>query len=362
MFYFALISAILIYIWCAHIDNLDGKKLALSLLPIAVVFILTFSLQNDVGTDYTNYIDSATNDSIGKIKINLYVSNGEILFAGLLYLAQLIGVPQSIFFFTALFQVVPFCIAMYQLKKENSSLFYVVFLYFTLSLSFFNQFNGIRQFAAANIMFLATIFIFRNPKRWWPWCILAVAVLFHRTAIIMIAVVITIVILSYFFPKVIARKKVLYIMALLCTIFYFVDINGIIIFFIDKLNIFTGYLTNNYVEKMQLSSIATKLVKLAVVFYAIYRLDTRKLTRFESSLLAMSYVAVLILILAFSSTIIWRIYLFVDIFIIFPVLLFYKYDAKLKEKWIINVYLSVFLLVKILILPQGEYLYRSIIW
>ncbi len=364
MFYSLLFLSILLYVRYAKLDDYQGVRYTLRLIPIVVVMILTFSLQYNVGTDYVSYTLIATKDDFGLYRLNQFLDDKEYIFSSLIYISQYSGVPQLIFFLSALLQVIPFGIALYQLRKESISTFDMLFMYFALSLSFFNQFNGIRQYIAVNLIFLSVLLILRNSRQIWPWILLLITPLVHHAAWIMIVAIIAVLLLYQLFQKQVTSKKVFFIIAAFCLIFYFLDVNSAIrkmIATFDVFDGFRGYIKSSYLEKMSLMEIATKVAKLVVVFYAVFRLDIDKLTKFEKKLLTLSYVAVFVMILAFSSTAIWRIYLFFDLFLIMPVVLFYKYTANKKEKVLINIYLLAFLAVKILLFPRGEYLYASIL-
>ena len=365
MFYLLFFAGVILYIKCMQMDKRTGKVLWLSFIPLLVALILVFSLQYDVGTDYLSYSQAAIRDELGVFKLGQFLTDHEYLFAGIVYISQLSGNPQMIFFLTALVQVIPFCFALYQLRQENISLADTMFLYFSLSLSFFNQFNGIRQYAAVNLIFLAAILLFINPKRVFPWVILFISPLFHHAAWFVVIPLAVIVVFQKFHPGWLPQKRWLYVCVAVCSLTYLIDVNGILMALVSRVKLLDGfrlYAGSSYLEKMSLPEIATKLLKLVVVGYSIHRLDTDELSKFESKMLLMSYITVCVMVLAFSSSLIWRIYLFFDLFLMFPVLFFYKYNATKKEKIFINVYLTTVLLVKILLIPQGEYLYSSILW
>lgn len=365
MFYCIFIGAILMYAKYMRLDDKLGRKLYKSLIPIFLVFWLTFSMQHNVGTDYYSYFAAATADELGQFKLNQFLTDKEYLFAGIVYICQLAGRPQLIFFMTALVQVTPFCIALYQLRKENISLQNTLFMYFTLSLSFFNQFNGIRQFAAVNLIFLAVILLLVNVKSVLSWVLLLLAPLFHHAAWFVVIPVSVWILLQHCLKLKPPKKKWFFIGVAICASIYLIDLNSFIIFIISKTELlygFKSYIGSSYVEKMGFTEIITKVAKLVAVLYSVWRLDTERLSCFESKLLPLSYIAVCVMALSFSSSLIWRLYLFCDLFFIFPTIFFYKYNATVKEKTMINLYLAAFLIVKILVIPRGEYLYSSVIF
>lgn len=365
MFYCIFIAAILLYTKYMRLDDKMGRELYKPLITIFWGFLLIFSLQYDVGTDYYSYLAAATADELGQFKLNQFLTDKEYLFAGIVYLCQLSGIPQLIFLMTALVQVTPFCIALYQLRKENISLQNTLFMYFALSLSFFNQFNGVRQFAAVNLVFLAVILLLINIKSVLPYLLLLMAPFFHHAAWFVVIPVSVWTLLQHCLKLKLPKKKWVFIGVAVCALIYLIDFNSFITFIISKTELFRGfksYIESSYVEKMGCIEIATKVIKLLVVFYSIWRLDTERLSEFESKLLLLSYIAVCVMVLSFSSSLIWRVYLFCDLFLIFPTVFFYKYNATVKERMAINLYLSVFLIVKILVKPRGEYLYSSVLF
>lgn len=363
MYFGMLILAILGYAYYVDFNNVDDSKFYKKYTPIFLLLFITFAFQYNVGTDYQSYIACGIRNDLGIFKLNQFIDDREYLFALIVYVAQIIKFPQFIFIASSLVQNVLFAVTLKEFKKKDLSIFWLLLLYFGLSLCFFNQFNGIRQFISIQFVVLATIKVLNNKRG--PSIILYITSLFfHKSSIIFILFIILYLVMEkYNVFKWLDNKKIFFVICILVLSVYLIDFNSIVLFVAKKLNFFAEYglyeKTNMYVSKMSLTDLITKMLKLVVVFYSIYRINLAKISVFEKKLLHISYFSIFIMILAFSSTLIWRVYLFYDLFLIIPTLLFFKYEASSKEKHFIIAYLYMILFIKILIIPRGEYSYHS---
>lgn len=358
MYFTILIAGILIYSWCSKLDNRQGKNFLLWYSPILVAMFLTLAFQYNVGTDYFNYIEMTGNDATGLRKLNELIADKEYLFALFVKLAQITNYPQLLFILTAAVQTITFTLALQQLRARDCSVTLILFLYFTLCVSFFNQFNTMRQFISVNILFLAIVLLLNTQKLVpWPLCVSLLAPFFHRTSWIMVLFIILFYLLR---NKIKFNNRILIIGSILCAALYLVDINALIAWISQATGQFTEYIGNKYVEKLPLLNIATRLAKLVVVYYCYWNLRKVKLSADEHKLLVLSELAVFMMLISFSSTLLWRIYLYVDILLIFPAMLFYKYEPNRTKKLVVAAYLAAMLLAKILLFPSGEYLYQSV--
>lgn len=363
MYFGLLILAILGYAYYIDFNSIDESKFYKKYMPIFLLFFITFAFQYNVGTDYQSYIACGVRNELGVFKLGQFIEDREFLFALIVYVAQVIKFPQFIFIASSFIQNVLFAITLKEIKKKDLSIFYFLVLYFGLSLCFFNQFNGIRQFISIQFIVLATIKILNNDKSV-SIILYIVSVFFHKSSVIFILFIILYFIMEkYNIFEFLDNKKIFFIICLLLLSVYLVDFNSLILFVAKKLNFFAEYglyeKTNLYVSKMGIADLLTKFLKLAVVYYSLYRLNLEKVNSFEKKLLHLSYFSVFVMILSFSSTLIWRVYLFYDLFLIIPTLLFFKYDARMTEKQLIISYLYIILFVKIILIPKGEYAYHS---
>lgn len=360
MFFTIIILSIIIYAYFIKIDEIEDNKFLKYCLPIFGVLFFTFALQYNVGTDYQSYLESAIPNDLGKFKLTQFINSGEYLFALIVYISQQFSNPQIIFFIVSLIQNTLFLFSLKEVKKINLSIFYFLIFYFTLSLCFFNQFNGIRQFISIQLIFLSCLKFINNDLKN-AFILLLLSPFFHFSSII---VIIILVLVYYFYKKFIGKKifnkKYFALAVLLFSFIYFIDFNSILLNIVRIFDIYSTYIGSSYVEKMSFTEIITKIAKLIIVFYSLYRIKINKLTDSEKKLLFLGSVSSLIMILSFSSSLIWRLYLFFDLFIIFPVLIFFKYEASNIEKKLIISYLTFILFIKIIIIPKGEYLYQNI--
>ena len=359
MVFFIAISLIILYARYVNLDIKKGKEFYKYYFPIFLIMFFLFAFQKGVGTDYNNYIKCATNNAYGNEMFSYYLRIKEYFFAFLLQIAYFFKYPQMIFILTSLIQNVLFGISLEKINKNRLSVTLFLVFYFILSLSFFNQFNVIRQFIAVQLLFLSYLLLLDDKKKLSIFLMLC-APFFHKSSVIIIILMLVLAFFNYKNIEILKNKRNFFILSLLLLLIYFIDINTIIFYITNKLHFYSSYIVNGYTSKMSLVEISTKIAKLIVVYYCIYKLNVSKLSIQEEKLYKIGCLSALIMILSFSSTLIWRIYLYFDLFIIFPVLLFFKYNKNSNEKKIIFTYLLLFLILKIIIMPQGEYLYHSI--
>lgn len=353
MAYTMLISFILLYTSRRKVNSEKFFDFVRYFAPIGVLLILFLSLQYDVGTDYFSYLSVAE----GTKSINWIKHKAEYLFVTLVYLARWIGVPQLIFAFSGTIQVFFLMLITYEVKKIGYKLTNFFFLYFTLALVFFNQFNGIRQYIAVYIIVYA-LFKLREDKKILFVSLVILARLFHASAIYFIILL---------FIKELLDKKisfnVIFICLLVLVILSFVNLDDIYIKILSYTP-YKHYATSNYFSRMSIRGIITKIPKIIIVLFASYLIEKKiyKVNKADRFLLNMSYISLAVMILTFSSTLIWRFYQYFDLFIIFPVLTLMENGYKKSYEIMIISALVAMLIVKILIIPQGEYLYRSILF
>ncbi len=86
-----------------------------------------------------------------------------------------------IFVLVGAIQVSALMLIAYEIKKLGYKMHDFFFLYFTLSLTFFNQFNGIRQYIAVYIVAYAFLKLINNKKITFV-ILIAIARLFHSSS------------------------------------------------------------------------------------------------------------------------------------------------------------------------------------
>lgn len=351
--YLFLFTYVFIYSYLIRLKKNENECISfiLGYLPIAILLIMTLGLQYDVGTDYYSYLSLAD----GSKNMSWIANRSEILFISLVQIIIKIGNPQMLFVLVGSIQVLFLLLITYELKKLNLKLHNFFFLYFTLSLTFFNQFNGIRQYIAVYIVVYAFIKLI-NEKKILFVSLIILASLFHSSAIYFLPFII----LGRLLKKRVPIKIVILISGILIIV-SMIEISK----FIEILLSFTSYksyIGSNYFGRMPIKGIITKLPKLIVVLYSSYLIDKKDLVEKEVELLNLGYIGIFVLIMSFTSTLIWRFYQYVDLFIVFPVLILFNEEKYKTIKIVISILLFIMLIVKIIVIPKGEYAYQSIIF
>lgn len=339
----------------AYLVNIKGKKIdvLVGLFPVFLLLVLMLSLQQGVGTDYHSYLSMAKGDK----ELGWIENKNEVLFVWINNAVIRLGEPQLIFFFTAFIQVSFLALIVYEIKKLELKVHWFFLLYFVFLLIFFNSFNGIRQYTAVYLVVYAFFMLYYN-KRFKFALIVLLASLFHSTAI-------------YFFPLIIVggvlRVKVNFTLMLFILAFIaclsFVDLNGLISYLVNFTN-YASYLNSDYFGRMDFFGVVTKLPKIILVILCGYLLESKYewLARKYRFFLNLSYVSLIVLVLSFSSTLIWRMYQYFDLFTAFPLLILLSYSKQRQLTYFGTALLIVIYVLKVTTFAKGEYLYSSFLF
>lgn len=351
MVYLILILYIIFY---SYLVQVKGKKTDyfVFFIPIGILLVLVLGLQNNVGTDYNTYLSLAD----GTKGYGWIESKSEVLFVYLIKIVKMLDNPQLIFIFAAIIQVAFLSLIAFEVKKIGYKLHNFFFLYFFLSLTFFNQFNGIRQYIAVYII-AYSIFKLRENKVFLFIFLVFLASLFHSSAIFCIAFIL----IRKLLKKRIPYSAIIIIMLGLVTL-RFINLDPIYIKLLSYTK-YSHYAHARYFGKLSIKGIITKIPKIIISMFSAYVIERKKdsLIYKDRFLLNMSYITIAVLILSFTSTMIWRFYQYLDLFIIFPVLSLMEDTNKRDYSILISLALIVMLVIKIIIIPQGEYMYKSIL-
>lgn len=351
MAYLLIFSFVYTYSFLVQIKQKNYKEFLSAYIPIVIVLILTLGLQDGVGTDYYSYYSLAD----GSKSMGWIAGRSEILFIWLVELVIRIGKPQLLFVLAGSIQIVFLTLIAYEIKKIGYKTHEFFFLYFTLSLTFFNQFNGIRQYIAVYIVVYAFLKLIENNRL--IFCLLIIAAsLFHSSSIFFLPFVLV----GKLLEKKMSTKLLISIIGVLIVL-TIVDVSK----YIELLLSYTpykNYIGSSYLGRLSFQGIITKIPKIVIVLFSSYIVKKRDLVKKEIQLLNLSYISIFILIMSFSSTLIWRFYQYVDLMIIFPVLMLFSDEKYKMLKIIISIILFAMLIIKIIVMPRGEYLYKSIVF
>lgn len=150
-------------------------------LGVLVVIVMAFmaGFRNRLGTDYENYVDIFENSSWDGISLDGNIEPGYTILN--LLVRSIADYHPLMFTIAAFIMYYPIYLAC---RKESRYAELSLFLFVCFGL-FINSFNIMRQYMAAGIIFYAWKFVYR--KRFWVYCVyIAIAMLFHRAAVIMI--------------------------------------------------------------------------------------------------------------------------------------------------------------------------------
>lgn len=353
MIYLILFSYIIIYLYVVRLRESKLLPFTIYFTPVGILLVLIYSLQDNVGTDYYSYLGWAE----GTIWSGSLKNEGEMLFYNLVTFTRMFNTPQLIFFFTALIQVFFLMLITFEVKKMNFKLYIFFFLYFTLSLIFFNQFNGIRQYIAVNIIIYALLKLINDKKNIYYVLLVFLASLFHKSALFFLVFII----IKRFIGKKINPVKVITGLSLLLFLSFF-DYTEYYNRLLTFLPIYSNFIDSGYLQRMSFEGIITKLPKLIIVIYAALSIDKAFIGDKERILINLSYISCGLMIMSFNSGILWRFYQYLDFFILFPVLLYMHEKRNKRIAMLISTTLIVILIIKIIIIPRGEYLYDSILF
>lgn len=348
--YLLLLSYIVLYTYFVRPKEMRLHHFVFLISPVIILLIMVLGLQKGVGTDYQSYYQMGAG-----VHSMYYLQNrSEFLFVILARFVQKLGVPQLLFLFVGVVQMTFLMLIVRDVNRINLKLHQFFYLYFTLSLAFFNQFNLIRQYIAVYIVVYALLKLMQN--RVLPFIILVVvASLFHSSAIFFLAFILLRRLLERRYSPLVVTITLMFLM-ILSTL----NLNNLW-FKLLSFTKYANYITSNYMGRMAFRGVLTKLPKLAIVIFAANSIKTGELDEKRNWLLNMSYLSCAVLIMSFSASVVWRFYQYFDLFLVFPVMFLFEDKSKNKINAFIWLALLFMLIVKIVLFPEGEYLYNSII-
>lgn len=348
-------------------ENAKAKNFlyySLLILPAFVIYALPLSLQYDVGTDYKNYYYYG--ESFGYYYLK---HKQEYLW---FYLFNAINKyklnPQLTFLFSAVLNSFLLFLSIYLLKKENYKTWLLVLLMFLATGNYQNQMNVLRQYVG--VFATIPILIYFLNSNWLKSILLSLIGLFSHKSFF---VVVFFTLATSLIKKRISKKAIPLVIFILSIPFY--------LFFLpmyaEKITdlVLPNYL--HYIESdygsfgiIQLLS-RLHIIPLYLLFLLIYYKGNRYRTtfiqkhkNFEIYIFIWS-ITCFYYLLAIKFQPAGRFIYYFEIFKIFPLYYIFSFlHHKKKNLTLILVFLYLFIpyVVKVLLLPSGEYLYESIIF
>jgi hypothetical protein len=340
-------------------SSISGRMALLFFFAILVVYwTLIIGLQYETGTDYVTYREIFS--SINRAKF--YSNNFELLFYYIaLFLINNKINPQFGFIIIGFIQ---FCCFFWFISKIRIKYYYLfIFLYFFVSVAFYNQTNVIRQYTAVYIFLMAIYFMYSRKLVPYLICIL-IAGLFHISAFLLVPV--------YFFRGVLLKCKHYIFMIVVSFIISIFGIDKLITFVIPFIGKnYAHYLTSAYgTTDIQLINRLTKYI--FIPFYLLSIKSRRNLIDSKDIFFYnLGFVSFCIKIGSLSSPLLSRFAYYCEILTIFPLfyLLIYLFkggkQSSYREERFFALFVFLFmsfslLFVKLLLFPIGEYAYKSV--
>ena len=315
-----------------------NKWWAIIFVTIPLVCIAGFRWK--VGTDFGTYY--ATFEQIPNYTFSFLFGNTYSDFIpyerGFSVLIWLIGVinknPQFIIFITSLINI---GLVVYTLKKYSEHFGLSIYLYIT-TMIYYSAFNGIRQWIASVIIFLALKYIFqRNFKKYLIFVIIASTI--HISALIMIPVYFIVAFKPF-------GKKM--IMIVIC----FAVISMLLSPILSSLEVFTlgtryeSYTTIGSEDNgVNIFRVLVAAVPVTISFVYYKRLKNDKESRY---LINFSILNLLVLLLATQSTIISRFNMYFELYnlLLYPKLVnIFKQEEKYLFVFLIGIFFFIYMLL-----------------
>lgn len=350
MIYLLLFVYIVVYSYIVSVQPKKGSFI-FYFIPIAILLVMVSGLQDSVGTDYESYLNLVD----GARGMGWIEKKNEFFFIFLISIVKNFNNLQLIFGLTGAIQVLFLGLISYEIKKMNYELYHFFFLYFALSLTFFNQFNLIRQYIAVYIVIYALLELMNNKSI--KFIILVfMASLFHHSAILFLVFLPA----KGFLSRKYSSKIIIIIMGVLLLLST-LDMSKYVELVLSHTR-YSNYVGSSYSKRIDIQGIITKIPKIFMVLMSVCLIDKGDLEDKEIQLINLSYIGLGMQILSFTSSLIWRFYQYVDLYIIFPVLILFNNKSWGILKMLISIISIALLVTKIIVIPRGEYLYRSILF
>ena len=336
----------------------DFKRIPDLYLFLALLFLAVLpALQNEVGTDYNSYANFYFNPEA----LERYQNRGEVIFAsiyGAIVAAEL-G-PQMIFAVYSLLNILVLFLTFRILKNLGFNAPIILFLFAFSTSFYFNQMNGIRQYAAGSVSVLCMLYSVRKQK-----IKALLAILYsignHLTGVINL--------FSFFVGHFVIVRRLQLILFLISPVVYFIVLPAFIgqilnLFF----PIYSHYLASDYASGISILNVMSRMydLPLIVLFWICYLSRTNvgnspgdKVLNAGITIFSLTHFTYLASV---KFGFFFRLDAFFMLYKIFPLYYLLNHLSGRNQYMaaFAFLYISFPLLLKVLIFPSGEYLYKAI--
>lgn len=282
------------------------------LLGYLVCWLLLATLQENVGTDYLDYIMiSQTGADLPRI-----FGKGEFLSYSIFYFVYINGLdPQLSFLLFSFFTYVGLLVFLFLLPVRYNLLIFALLLLVVTSF-FHNQMNGIRQYASMPYMWLA-ILLFLKRRYFFSVFGLIVAAGFHSMALMAVPLAFSFLLIGIF------RFGFVFLFSIFCFIFLlFADLSylaeWVVNVFFPK---YSHYIGGDYSKGLGWKSIAVRLyyfVPIMLVFWLIVLRRNLILDDISEKLIKGGLAISPLFLLYLEFGFFYRVYAFLLVFTLFP--------------------------------------------
>lgn len=353
-----MIYILFIFISCGYLSVLRNyrvinfRKTLLYGLPVILLWCLLVGGQYNVGADYFSYMEMFVPGS------NLgYVNNrGEYAFSWFIETCQSIGIyGQGIFFVIALVWCIIFLYISYSLVGSKY-IYLFLFVYVVFSGGFNNQMNGIRQYFAMYVLWLAITFFWKRHNLS-SITLFVVVPFFHQSSLAIMAI------LPIFYYGLIgwSERKWLYgILAtgMVCSILIS---DKVIVYFLPYFDQYSDFLNSDLLGDQDPLLILTKYVYLPLFLYAIFLFPKMDLDVPYKRIFVFGLCGYALRLSVLTMSLVSRLGGYLLLFSCIPLvylLIYLKREKRNVLYYLILIYLLLPYGIKVLMFARWEYTYR----
>lgn len=341
-----IISCFLVYFF-------DKTKNKYFIFLIFMFWVSIIGGQYGVGTDYFSYLEIFKNKEI----LYRYFIKKEYLFYYFVNFFDFIEEKQCIFFIIAFIENFLFFKLIFYLKKRQiiNNLYIFIFVFLCYGTTFYNQMNGIRQYF--NVYLLTFLIIFGYDKKFFKYLItIIVGINIHASFILFSPIIIL--------NKLIKRigKKTLIFFLCISFIIAFLPITDLLKKIVKFYPRYSHYVNNDYFNKISFQGMITKIIYLPFYIQSTFLIKKLINNKDKLFILKIGILAFAIKLFCLSSGALNRIGESFGIIILFPIYFLIEDYVENNKKVCLFILMSMIIILyffKILIFPNGEYLYRS---
>lgn len=328
--------------------------------PLIYIMAIVSSTQYGVGTDYFEY--KLTYFDLDRVE--RFYNKSEYLFYYIFRLVRWSSLgDQAIFYISSIFNTLVIFITVYKLNKRYGyKIIVVFFIFFTVTNIFHNQMNGIRQYMALGLFPLILMYLYE--KSYIRFLLLGLLAFFlHKTSLVFI-----LFIPSFIFSRCSKRFQLWSFMIIPLLLMIGGSLFQALI--TEYLPMYRHYLTNEYGQKLPISSLFSKLyyIPVFIVFWFLYVNDKLESVGFgglSRVLVSVWCITYWFLILYLDFGFMYRIAMYFVFFYIFPiywVLIYFYKKGNTPCVLFFVMYLLLPYLLKVTLLAKGEFLYFNYIF